>query len=149
MKVYLDNCCYNRPYDDQSQLRISLEAQAKIKIQDMIKEKEIELASSYVLLYENSKNPHELRQNTIREFVKDNVSTFIDINRADKVKVIADEIIATGVKTVDAHHVACSILSESDYFLTTDDRLLKYKTDRIRLVDPTEFIREWETSENE
>ena len=25
MKVYLDNCCYNRPYDDQSQLRISLE----------------------------------------------------------------------------------------------------------------------------
>ena len=90
-----------------------------------------------------------MRQNTIREFVKDNVSTFIDINRADEVKVIADEIIATGVKTADAHHVACSILSESDYFLKTDDRLLKYKTDRIRLVDPTEFIREWETSENE
>ena len=54
MKVYLDNCCYNRLYDDQSQLRISLESQAKINIQDMIKDKEIELASSYVLLYENS-----------------------------------------------------------------------------------------------
>ena len=30
LKVYLDNCCYNRPYDDQSQLRISLETQAKL-----------------------------------------------------------------------------------------------------------------------
>ena len=30
LRIYLDNCCYNRPYDDQSQIRISLEAQAKI-----------------------------------------------------------------------------------------------------------------------
>lgn len=30
MRVYLDNCCYNRPYDDQTQLRISLESQAKL-----------------------------------------------------------------------------------------------------------------------
>ena len=29
-KVYLDNCCYNRPYDDQTQLRIELETKAKI-----------------------------------------------------------------------------------------------------------------------
>lgn len=36
MKIYLDNCCYNRPYDDQSQISISLEAQAKIYIQTMI-----------------------------------------------------------------------------------------------------------------
>ena len=44
MKVYLDNCCYNRPYDDQSQLRISLETQAKLQIQSMIRNKDIELA---------------------------------------------------------------------------------------------------------
>lgn len=22
MRVYLDNCCYNRPFDDQTQLRV-------------------------------------------------------------------------------------------------------------------------------
>lgn len=27
MRVYLDNCCYNRPYDDQSQMRIHLETE--------------------------------------------------------------------------------------------------------------------------
>ena len=37
MRVYLDNCAYNRPYDDQSQVKIELETQAKLKIQRMIK----------------------------------------------------------------------------------------------------------------
>ena len=56
MRIYLDNCCYNRPYDDQTQLRISLESQAKLHIQDMIKDGKLELAASYVLTYENSRN---------------------------------------------------------------------------------------------
>lgn len=25
MKIYLDNCCYNRPFDDQSQIKIHLD----------------------------------------------------------------------------------------------------------------------------
>lgn len=49
----------------------SLETQAKIQIQGMIRNGELELVSSYVLLYENSNNPHILRQNAIRSFVKD------------------------------------------------------------------------------
>ena len=149
MKVYLDNCCYNRPYDDQSQLRISLETQAKLQVQGMIKNNQIELSSSYVLLYENSRNPHESRQKAIRAFVKENTTTYIDVDRADEEKKIADEIILNGVKTADAHHVACAIMAESDYFLTTDDRLLKYSTDKIKLMDPTEFIRELEAAGND
>ena len=54
MKVYLDNCCYNRPYDDQSYLRISLESQAKLFVQHLIREKKLDLVTSYVLDYENS-----------------------------------------------------------------------------------------------
>ena len=50
VRVYLDNCCYNRPYDDQSQPRISLEAQAKLFVQERIKNGTIELASSYMLV---------------------------------------------------------------------------------------------------
>ena len=34
MKIYLDNCCFNRPYDDQTQIRISLETQAKLYVQE-------------------------------------------------------------------------------------------------------------------
>ena len=56
MRVYLDNCSYNRPYDDQSQMRIHLETQAKIHIQDMIRQKQVELVTSYILDFENSNN---------------------------------------------------------------------------------------------
>ena len=35
LRIYLDNCCFNRPYDDQSQLRISLETQARQKFGDV------------------------------------------------------------------------------------------------------------------
>lgn len=55
--IYLDNCCYNRPYDDQTYLPISLETQAKLYVQDLIKQKKIDLATSYILDYENSANP--------------------------------------------------------------------------------------------
>jgi hypothetical protein len=35
MRVYLDNCCYNRPFDDQKRLRIRLEAEAKMAVQEV------------------------------------------------------------------------------------------------------------------
>jgi hypothetical protein len=37
MKIYLDSCCFNRPFDDQSKLRIRLEAEAKFKIQEDVR----------------------------------------------------------------------------------------------------------------
>jgi len=33
------------------------------------------------------------------------------------------------------------LLTPSPGFLTTDDRLLKYKSERIEIIDPIEFIR--------
>ena len=32
-------------------------------------------------------------------------------------------------------------IAECDYFVTTDDRLLKYQSEKIKLVTPGEFIR--------
>jgi hypothetical protein len=65
MRVYLDNCCFNRPFDDQSQARIRLEAEAKLEIQQRIASGAIELAWSYVLEHENHANPFEVRRKLI------------------------------------------------------------------------------------
>ena len=59
MKVYLDNCCFNRPFDEQIQIRISLETQAKLYVQEEIKKGNIQLVWSYILDYENFFNPFE------------------------------------------------------------------------------------------
>ena len=141
MKIYLDNCCYNRPYDDQSQIRISLEAQAKIYIQTMIETGNFKLVSSYMLIYENSRNRIETKRKAIEQFIKDNAAIYIDDSYSEEVEHVAIEIQQTGVKSADAIHVACAILAKCDFFITTDDRLLKYKSDLISIVDPVEFIR--------
>jgi len=73
MKIYLDNCCYNRPYDDQSHLTISIEAQAKMQIQSLVKAQKLQLASSFILDYENSCNPYTDRKSAITKFLNDNV----------------------------------------------------------------------------
>ena len=37
MRVYLDNCCDNRPFDDQSQVKAFLETVAKLSIQQKMR----------------------------------------------------------------------------------------------------------------
>ena len=77
MRIYLDNCSYNRPYDDQSQMRIYLETQAKLHIQDMIRQKQIELVTSYVLDFENSNNRSIQKKMAIEKFMKDYATLYV------------------------------------------------------------------------
>ena len=140
MRVYLDNCCYNRPYDDQSQFLVSLEAQSKMVIQNMIKSGQLELATSYMLRYENGRNPYEMRKNRIADFMDNYETAFVSLKYEAVAERMADDIMATGVKHADAVHVACAIISECQYFLTTDKRLLKYKTDKVKIMTPIDFI---------
>lgn len=44
MKIYLDNYCFNKSFDDQSQLRILLEAGTKLRIQENIRSSTFEAA---------------------------------------------------------------------------------------------------------
>ena len=58
MRIYLDLCCFNRPYDDQSQTRIRLETEAKLSLQEKIRSGACELIWSALLDLENPKNPY-------------------------------------------------------------------------------------------
>lgn len=139
LRIYLDTCCFNRPYDDQSQIRISLETQAKLYIQKLIVDKRIELVYSYMSRYENSQNPFKIRKDTIADFFK-NASVYVSEENADIIQTKASAIMETGIKAKDAIHIACAIFGKADVFLSTDIRLLKYKTDEIKLLNPTSFL---------
>ena len=141
-KVYLDNCTYNRPFDDQGQIRISLEAQAKLHIQRLIMNKNINLVCSYMNLYENSENPNHENQNSIRSFFSYAIE-FIDIDKADIIEYHAEEIKKWKIKSNDAIHLACAIEAKCGYFITTDDGILKnYQDKTIRVLNPIDFILE-------
>ena len=65
MKVYLDTSVYNRPFDDQAQPRIWLETLAFAVILQMVEAGTVELVTSSVLEYENSRNPFLVRRNWV------------------------------------------------------------------------------------
>ena len=145
MKVYLDNCSYNRPFDDQNQIRIHLETQAKLYIQKLIRDGYLLLAISYVSRYENGNSPYSKNKITIERFFA-NASTFIDIDKSDIIEQKACEIMRYGVKSKDALHISCAIAAGSNYFITTDDEILKKYNDvsEIKVCSPIEFINIWE-----
>lgn len=143
ISVYLDNCCFNRPYDDQSQMKVSLEAQAKMYVQRLIVEKQCDFVYSYMSVYENSKNPYENRKKAIADFFE-NATCYVSDEHKDEILKMVNEIIKTGIKTEDATHVACAIFGKAKIFLTTDKRLLKFKTNKISLMSPVDFVRDLE-----
>ena len=146
MKIYLDNCCYNRPFDTANNINIQKETAAKLFIQSLVRYGDILLVSSYVLYSEIMENPSEYKRNSILRFVEDYAKEHIGDETMHQALTIATEIMQTGIKAVDAAHVACAILANCDTFITTDYRLLKYKTDHIRLCNPVEFVKQWEAT---
>ena len=142
IRVYLDNCTHNRPFDDQSQIRISLEAQAKLYIQRRIINKEIDLICSYMSAYENSENPNPKNRNSILIFFQYAIE-FIDINKADIIGECAEALKKWKIKSNDAIHLACAIEAKCDYFITTDDDILKnYHGTDIHVCSPITFVSE-------
>ena len=140
IRVYLDNCCFNRPYDNQTDLTIEIETKAKLYIQRQIEIGIIDLAWSYILEYENGNNPYPERKNAIGLW-KNMAKNYVD--ESEDIIMLAEEISATSVKPSDALHVATAIISGCDYFITTDKRILKYKTNRIKLMNPVDVINDW------
>ena len=141
MKIYLDNCCFNRPFDDQTQLKIHLESQAKLFIQHKIICKEYKLVWSFILEYENNQNPYEIRKNTIIKW-KSLASEIIMQN--EEIIKFAERLNAMGIKSKDALHVACAVFSDCDYFITTDRKLLNLKIKEIKISSPIDFAIEME-----
>lgn len=141
MLLYLDNCCFNRPFDDQTQLKICLEAQAKLAVHHMILEGKYSLAWSYMLEYENMQNPFDIRKDSI---IKWKEIASINVLESENILNIAEQLQTIGIKAKDAIHIACAADSKCEYFLTTDNGILKKDISLIKIRNPIDFIREME-----
>jgi len=147
IKIYLDNCAYNRPFDDQTQIKIALETEAKRHIQRLITEKNIDLVYSYVNRFENSKNPYPANRKSINEFFK-NAASYIDQICSHNVEKRAIAFRQLGIKTADAFHLSCAIEGACEYFITTDKPLLKFTDNKIIVCNPIQFIDYMEEQKN-
>lgn len=139
MRVYLDNCAFNRPFDDQQQIRIRLEAEAKLYIQAKIKQDVFKLAWSYILDYENSQNPFPERRSAIALW---RALATIDVEPSSPLIASATHFQQIGIKPKDALHLACAVEAQADYFITTDDQIIKKmpKEAAIKAINPLDFL---------
>jgi len=122
VKVYLDTSVYNRPFDDQSQTRIRLEAEAFLSIIEKAIYGGITIIGSSALLYENSRNPFVER--------KERVSSFLEmvakvVKASETVRKRATFLESLGIDSIDALHLACAEAGGAEYFVTCDDAIIK------------------------
>jgi len=143
-KIYFDTCCLNRPFDDQTQARVRLEAEAVLAILARIENGEWTWVGSEVLMDEIEQTPDTQklsRAKLLSGFIQENV----EIGKKEELR--ARELQNEGFQVFDALHIACAESAEADVFLSTDDRLLKLakhisKQLHVRVENPLVWVEE-------
>lgn len=144
MKIYLDVCCLNRPFDDQSQLKIRLESEAVIVILDRCQSKDWQLVGSEVIDFEISQTPNDDRRGRV-SILTSIAQSKIVVDR--KIVNRAMELQELGVKHFDALHISCAEKEKVDVLLTTDDKLLRKISKKniivnVRVANPLGWLME-------
>ena len=141
MRVYLDNCCYNRPFDDQTQAKVRLETEAKLLIQSMMRTGVVEYAWSFMLRMESSKNPDPQRKRAVTAWAN---AAAVDVAPTDEIGARARGFVELGVKPSDAIHLACAECAFCDWFFTVDMGILKKvrTIGSMRVANPVDFVLE-------
>ena len=145
MRVYLDNCCLNRPFDDPSQVRIALEAQAVAVILTLCESGGWTMISSDALEFEAGQAPAGQRKAWLNEVLL-GAGGYIAIDAT--IMARAAELQSRGFRNIDAINIASAEAAGADRLVTCDDGLLrvaKKQTDlRTRILSPLEIMQELE-----
>ena len=143
-QIYLDVCCLNRPFDDQRQDRIRLEAEAVLLILEHCETDKWQWVSSAVVEEEVDNTPDRERRHRVRSMLR---SAYVTVALTEAEIERAREIKAMGFRTYDALHLACAEQSGVDVFLTTDDRIIRTATRhteklKVRVANPLDWLLE-------
>jgi hypothetical protein len=134
MRLYLDLCVYNRPFDYQGRERVALETSAFIYVLEMIEKGAHTLIGSEALWYENERNPDEERKDRIRSYLA-LVKDFVTFDDADIPRVQA--LKKLGFADIDALHIMLAEKGHADYFVTCDYDIIRcYKKNTGQIYVP-------------
>jgi predicted nucleic acid-binding protein len=120
MRIYLDVCCFCRPFDDQTSNRIRVETEAVIAILKRCTD-DWALIGSEVIEFEISGISDEERRKNVRslmQFAHEHVN--LDPDLVTRARSFHEQ----GLETFDSLHLACAERAGA-VFLTTDDALIK------------------------
>lgn len=143
LKLYLDNCCYSRPFDDLAQEKINLESSAIETIFRKHIDKEVEIYKSMAIDFEISKINYENKRRQVEDLY--DAMELTEISYSKEIKQRAIELKQYNIKDMDSLHLAFAESKNIDYFITTDKLLInasKRANLKIKVINPIEFIME-------
>lgn len=143
MLIYLDMCCLKRPFDDQSQPRIRLEAEAVLGLL-AAESGEVRFVRSPALLLENSRNPIKTRAARVERWLLAGALAAADPKTLEK---RTGELMTLGFRSFDALHVASAECAGTEAMGSCDDKLLAAASRnrdkiKVRVVGVVELARE-------
>jgi predicted nucleic acid-binding protein len=144
MKIYLDTCCLNRPFDDQRQPRVRLESEAVTLILEKTHKHEWEWMGSEILFYELEQiGDIERRERTV--LLAQQCHQIIEVT--GQILDQAEKLESSGFDSYDALHLASAEYAKVDIFLTTDDHLQKLanrgkKRFFFTVINPVQWLEE-------
>lgn len=143
LKIYLDVCCLNRPFDDQTQDRIHLESEAILSVLNYSRNLNWTVIGSEIIDIEISRMPDSEKKLEVGILASMHQS-YIAIDRTLEIR--ASELTELGFKAFDALHIACAEKGKADVLLTTDDGLLskaaQHGSIKIEVKNPLEWVAE-------
>ncbi len=144
MKIYLDCCCYNRPFDDQTQERVYLETQIIEGILRSCQSGVYELVGSSTLSFEISRiNDLDKREQVIRLY--SSITSYVNVD--DDIESRAKDIRSqSNIRTYDSYHVALAERANADVMITTDVKLEKMASRlklNVKVINPVRFMMDY------
>jgi len=144
MKIYLDVCCLNRPFDDQTQDRIHLEAEAILSILNHSRTSGWSVIGSDAIDFEILKMPDNDKRLMV-QILSTIFDTHVKVDAGLERRAV--ELKRTGLKAMDALHVACAEKGKADILLTTDDNFLSktlkiQRTLKVKVENPLRWVME-------
>lgn len=116
-----------------------METTATLRIMQEILQKRVELIWSYVNESENRVHPHEESRRSILRWKV--ISVFI-VLESEKILENSKKLVELGLDVRDALHLASAVEAKVDYFLTTDDKLIRKVTEfeGVVVLNPREAV---------
>jgi hypothetical protein len=122
MRIYLDACCYNRPFDDPGIDRNHLEAEAVVAILGHVQQGQWRLVGSEALDRELGGISETDRRQAVLGMLAA-ASESIAVTQAEYDRSV--ELMRMGFKRLDSLHLACAESAHCNVLLTTDDRFIR------------------------
>ena len=120
--IYLDTCCFNRPFDDLLQDRVRLECEAVLSIIAHGEQGKVILLGSDILVDEISNIPHPIKRLKVLQLYRA-TTDHIEIN--DHIILRAEALMGmTSLLAFDALHLASAEYVNATALLTTDKKFL-------------------------